>query len=563
MRVRKLLSLTLAVTALLGTVGLQRVSAADSKPLVVVSFAGYDKLVADIATVGKLSGNADLGKQVEMMALMLPQGEGSKGPLALDTKKPWGAVITSDNSGPNYYAFIPVSDIKPMVELIKKQAGQEIKEEKGVYQFHVNNKNVFAVQKGAWAFVADGKEQLNTVATDPAALLGDLPKNYDLAVRASMKNLPKEYREQLLMAVRAGTQSGLERMPSESNEEHALRATVAKQGIQQLTSLVNDLDNVLVGWNIDAKTKTTYIDLELVAQTGTKLAEQFSEVKSGKTNMAGLLLPKAAITLNSVGTMNDLQVTQAKTALAGIRKTAAKGLETQGLGEEEAKLANRLFGDLVDVMEKTIESKKSDIAASVVLDPGAVTIVAGASIAEGEKLAKVFKELAEEVKKNGELVQSVKLSEETVEGIQLHTAVLPTLAKELTPLFGDTVELAIGTSPDKILVGVGRNAAKTLKSGISQLKKNAGKEVSPMQLKLAVVPIAKFIGENAEDAQVKATASMVAGMLENVGDKGHIVVTGSPVANGVRIRIELEEGLLKSLGALTQMMGALPMGGGF
>jgi hypothetical protein len=562
MIVRKLLSLMFAVTVLLGTVGLKQASA-ESKPLVVVSFAGYDKLVADIAMVGKLSGNADLGKQVEMMALMLPQGQGSKGPLSLDTKKPWGAVISVDASAPNYYAFIPVSDIKPMIELVKKQAGQDIKEEKGVYQFPANGKTVYAIQKGDWAFVADSQDQLKTVATDPAALLGDLPKNYDLAIQASMKNLSKEYREQLLIQLRAGAESGLERMPGEGGEAHALRATVAKQSIQQLTMLVNDLDSLLVGWNIDAKTKTTYLDLEMTAQTGTKLAEQFAEIKMGKTDMAGLLLPKAAVTFNSVGAMSDVQVAQAKSALAGLRKTAAKGIDSQGLSEEEAKLVTRLFGDLVDVLEKTIESKKTDVAASVVLDPGAVTIVAGAAIAEGDKLAKVFQELSEEVKKNGELVQSIKLSNETVEGVHLHTVVLPTLAQELTPLFGDTVELAIGTSSDKIVVGVGRNAAKTLKKAIGQLKKNAGKEVSPMEITLAVAPIAKFIGESAEDAKVKTTAAMLAGMLESAGAKNHVVVTLKPVAQGVRLRIELEEGLLKSLGSLTQMMGALPMGGGF
>jgi hypothetical protein len=337
---------------------------------------------------------------------------------------------------------------------------------------------------------------------------------------------------------------------------------VAKQSVQQLTMLVNDLDDLLIGWNVDAKSKTTYLDVDLTAQTGTKLAAQFAEVKSGKTNLAGLLLPNAAVTLNSVGALSDAQVSQAKSALAGLRKTASKGLESQGLGEEEAKLASRLFGDLVDIVEKTIESKKTDVAASVVLEPGAVTIVAGAAIADGDKLAKVFQQLADEVKKNGELTQSIKLSDEKVEGVHLHNVVLPTLAQELTPLFGDTVELSIGTAADKVVVAVGHNAAKTLKKAIGRLKKNAGKEVAPIEVALAVAPIAKFISENSDDSQVKTTAAMVAGMLESAGKKNHVTITVKPIAQGVRIRLELEEGLLKSIGAMSGMLGALPTGSG-
>jgi hypothetical protein len=549
----------LTVTLLFGAVGYCHAQSA-SKPWIAVSFAGYDKLVADVAMIGQLGGNANLGKQLEMMALMLPQGEGSKGPLALDTKQPWGAVLVGDVNSPTYYAFIPVSDMKPIVELAKAQLGKEVKSENGVYQFPANGKTVYAVQKGKWAFLADSSDHLNNVVTDPAPLLGDLPTRYDLAIRTSIKSLPAEFRNQLLAQLRAGAEVGMNNLSSAGDEDAAIRTNVAKQSVEQLTTLVNDMDEVLIGWNIDAKSKTTYLDVELTAQTGTKLASQFAEIKPGKTNFAGMLLPNAAVTASSIGATSDAQLAQAKSNLAGLRKTAIKGLESQGLSEEEVKLATTLLADVMDVLEKTLEMKKTDMAMSVVLQPDALTVVGGATIAEGAKLDKTLQQLVAEVKKNEEAANLVKISDETVDGIHLQKVSMPTPDQQLAPLVGDTLEMVVGVADDKVLVAVGRDAAKTLKKTIGQLKTTAGKEVPPLRISVAATSVAKFISEIDGDAQVKATASMVAGMLAKAGQQDHVTVTAQPIAQGVRVRLELEEGLLKAIGSLTQMMGGMAPG---
>lgn len=558
---RKLLLFKSAVAVLLATVGLGHIQA-EPKPLVTVSFAGYDKLIADIGMIGQLGGNPNLSKQLEMMSMMLPQGKGAKGPLALDTKQPWGAVLLSDGLVPSSYAFIPVSDIEPLVTLAKAQTGQDIKQENGVYQIPASGKTVFAVQKGNWAFVADSAEQLSKVIAEPAVLLGDLPKKYDLAIRASIKNLPKEYREQLLAQLRAGVEAGMQPMAGESDEDHAIRLNMAKQGVQQLTTLVNDMDELLLGWNVDAKSKTTYLDLELTAQAGTKLASQLAEIKPGKTEFAGLLLPNAAITVSSVGAISDAESTQIKIALATMRKSAVKGLENQGLTDDEAKSASQLLGDMIDVLEKTVDKKTTDMAMSIVLEPAAMTLVGGVMIADGAKLDKVFQQLMVEIKKNEEAAKSFKLSDETVEGIPMHAISMPTPAQELAPLVGDTFEIAIGIADDKVLVALGRDAVKTLKKAVGRLKANAGKEVPPLQVALAVTPVAKFLAEVGDDSQVKATAAMVAGMLEKAGNKNHVTIVAQPISQGVRLRLELEEGLLKALGSMSNMLGGAPGGGG-
>jgi hypothetical protein len=555
MIVRKLLLSTLSVTVLLAA-AIACGAENNAKPWIIVSFAGYDKIMADVGMIGELGGNPTLSQQVEMMSMMLPRSEKAKGPLALDPKQPWGAVLTGDAQKSTFYAFLPISDIKPLVDLAKMQSKQDIKPDGDVYQLPAGPKTVYAVQKDKWVFVADSSEQLKNTVADPLPLLGDLPKQYDLAVRTSIQNLPKEYREQLLAQLRAGAEVGMQQMPNEDDENYAIRQGMAKQAVEQLSTLINEMDELLLGWNVDIASKSTYLDLQITAQPNTKLASQLAEIKPGKSNFTGLLLPNATISISSVGALGDLQVTQATSALDALRKSAIKGLDNQGLTDDEVKLASRLLNDAIDVVQKTVETRKTDLGVSMVLDPAAITFVGGVAIADGAKLDGILKQLLDEIKKNEEANNLVKLSDETIEGIHLHIMSMPTPDPQVVPFVGETLEVVVGIGEDKLLFATGRDAAKTLKKAMGQLKSDA-KEVPPLRIVIATAPLMKFTAETDNDPQTKATAAVLASMLAQAGDKDRITITAHSIPKGVRLRLELEEGLLKAIGGMTQMMGAM------
>ena len=104
---RKALSATLAATVLL--VGACAcVAQSGPRPLVVVSFAGYDRLVADIGAIGQWSGDAGLGQRVQLVLLTVPQSDPAKGPLTLDTKRPWGAALWAASQRPFPTCFCPL-----------------------------------------------------------------------------------------------------------------------------------------------------------------------------------------------------------------------------------------------------------------------------------------------------------------------------------------------------------------------------------------------------------------------------------------------------------------------
>ena len=79
----------IAVVAMLFATAQANAQAA--KPVVVVSFAGYDELMADIDFVGQISGIPGLSAQtIDQQVKMVTQGQGFKG---LDKKRPWARFV--------------------------------------------------------------------------------------------------------------------------------------------------------------------------------------------------------------------------------------------------------------------------------------------------------------------------------------------------------------------------------------------------------------------------------------------------------------------------------------
>ncbi len=550
----------LAVAVLLGAARWCPAAESEMKPLATVSFAGYDKLMANIGVVGRLGGNPDLDKGLDMILKMMTGGKGLDG---LDAKRPWGAAMLTDGQETVKFGFVPVTDLKKLIEVAKANPNlaQLLKPgENGVYEIQTGGPAVYIQQKGKWAIVAAKSEDLANAPADPEKLLGDLPKNYDLAVRVSVKNCPKEWREQVLAQIQAGAEAGMTQMPGESDDQYELRVNAAKQAVEKITTLLNELEDVTLGWNVDVSTNRTYLDFDLTAQTGTKLAAQLATMKPGKTNFAGALLPEAAVTANWASTLSDADVAEAKTSLETGKKSIVAELEKQGLSEGEVKLASQLIGDVVDVLQKTLEAKKSDGGLAVILEPAAVTLVGGCAIVEGAKLDKVLKQLVDELEKSDpDSAKKIKLNAETYKGVRFHKLSVPTPNPKLEPMIGDTADVIVGVADDKLMVAAGRDAAKTLKKVIDGSKAAADREVPPFELKLSAAKIAKFVAEVAEDDDVKTKAAMLAGTFEKAAAKDHVIVTAKAIPQGVRVRLELEEGLLKALASMAGQMS--PMGG--
>ncbi|MBN2023962.1 MAG: hypothetical protein JW809_14355 [Pirellulales bacterium] len=535
--------------------------AQDAKPMVTISFSGYDALMSDINTIGKLGGTADLSKVAEAMLQGPTKGQGLVG---VDPKRPWGLAVTPDPmTMVSAYAFIPVTDLKQLLGLFEGAGMPSEDAGNGVTRVGGGGgPTAFIKQQGDWAFVAMKAEHLAGVSADPLALLGGVEKRYDLAASIHMGNIPPMLKQMVVAQFETGAQMGLVRGDEETDEEYAVRKKLTQQMVDQTRTMFNDLETVVLGLAVDDKTESAYLDVEVSAKAGSKTADELAMAVPGKSRFAGFALPEAALTVVTVQKLSPRAITDALNNLQNGRLKIQKELDKQDLPAEEADKAKQLIGDVMGVLEETIKGGEADAGGCAFLNPGAVTAVFGAGVADGTKLDKVIRELATTaMAESPELSEAIKLDAETHDGVALHTLAIPIPAEmdnreKIVQCVGETLNVVIGTDAKSVYMGIGPEALAKLKAAIDQSKSLADKEVPPMRMTVAALPVAQFIATMADEPKVKQAAQTVAMTLAQVGNTSGATVTSMPVENGARTRLEIDKGIL---GVLGQMAGMATM----
>lgn len=558
---KKLLLSTLIVGLCLLGCGLAAATAADAKPIATLAFSGYDELMKDVECIGKISDQPDLAKMLETVLAMQTQGKGLAG---LDKTRPWGVVILAgDDPMPTGYAFIPVAKLEELLGALKS-AGMDISDpEDGISQISgPEGKTVFIKQQGDWAYVCLNKEGFAAADPDPAKLLGEAAKQYTLSLRLNMQNIPAQLSDMLMGMMEIGMQSGMQQMPEESDEDYDLRMKMTKNSLEQTKKLFKEMDSVFLGIAIDEKTGAAHVDIEQTALAGTDAAAQLAAVKSGKTDFGGFYQPDAALTLSSFAALDKSQQEQMNDTLTMYRVMLERAIDEQELGDEEKAKAKEMADAVVKIFADTIAAGRMDMGAALKLAPAKSTLIGGAAVADGSAADKVLRELVEVAKaEQPEAAEMLKLDAAEHAGVKFHTLSMP-LPEEMenreqvTALIGEKVELVVGVGAKQLYLGVGEGSLDTLKAAIDKSKAEAGKEVLPMRMSLSVSPVAKLVGEMADDFMVKMTASSIGAALETAAGDDHVTIIGEPIPNGARYRITLQKGILKILGMIPAMAGA-------
>ncbi len=117
-----------------------------SKPVIVISLSGYGKVLEDVGFVGRLAQQPGLQQQVEAMVTLFTQGQGLNG---LDKKRPWGVVLNSVNGDFQPMGFLPVTDMKALLESLAQWTGPAEPSNAGKGLVEVQKPNQRLVPQGA------------------------------------------------------------------------------------------------------------------------------------------------------------------------------------------------------------------------------------------------------------------------------------------------------------------------------------------------------------------------------------------------------------------------------
>lgn len=554
MRIVKRMSLVWTALALLALGAVQpaaQAAAAEAKPIALVSFAGYDALKKDLGFVGNLAGMSELAQAAEGLLGLVTRFQGLAG---LDKTKPIGAaVFYSEDQKPSGYLFIPVEDVDKLLDVLQDVVVDVEDQGEGYSTFKLKRGPTLTLRETkGWVFISMSKELLADVPADPAALLGDLPKKYDLAMKFNVANVPEALIEQAIAQMRVGAEQAMKRSANVDDEAaEAIRKAFTESTLESIAQAIKDLDSYTVGLAIDDQTRSAYFDVQVDMKDGSKLAEQLNATtENAKPSLLPSLADAARVFNFHINT--PIAGEDAKMAVKMIddgRKAVDAKVE-QDVPEEDRTAVKKILNGLLDIAKSTIEGGQIN-GGAVVTGDGPFSVVVGLHVAEGKKLEGIAKDIIELGKKKSPDFPEVKFDADSKSGVTYHTIPVPQppeeeAAENFEKFFGtDEVTVGLGFGPKTFVFAIGDDPIAAADGVVTGKPATLPAKTVPMQMQLKVGPIMKMAAEQPGENQ-----AVVKVMADSLADskKGHINLNVTLVKNGERVRFEIEEGVIAAFG---------------
>ncbi len=489
------------------------------KSFMVVGMQKLDTILADIDYVARLIDDNELSESLKDFV--------DKYAVGVDRSKPWGIGFVSQ--GPwklSRFAFIPVKDLKAQLAALEEHVGKPRDAGDGIKEITFEDR-YFVKQRGGWAYVAPSAEELTNLPDDPVGLLRGLTGEYDLAFRMFIQDVPE----------------WLKKKAFQDNPEF-------------FSDLIGDAfeqtDQATLGFAIDPKKKRAYFDFSV---TDLPNAEAAEELEKPATRFSGFQVDDAALSVSFVGKLGEIDTDLIEEF--GLPVVAADFFEILELDdklETQAKrdAAKEVVKDLADVLVATANENDVDLGIVVTAKPKSLTAVFGGKVAQADKLEGVLRHLATLVKDEPEF-EGVKFNVDKIDDVAIHTMTVPVPDEELSrKLLGDLLPVVVAIGSDSAFLAMGDDALKLTKQVISDSKTVGPTPVTEFQLKSSLLPILKYV-ESVEDSPLVAT------LIESLGedDNAHLSFALESIKNGIRGRLILEEGVLKTLAELSQHLPPL------
>ena len=519
-----------------------------AKPAAIISLSSIDELVGDAKHVVAAVGIPGVDDQLTAMLDPFTAG--------IDRSRAIGAVVAlGGDLGFTVKAFIPVKNFNQTIQLVEAQLGPAKDAGNGIKEFN-GPVNIFVKEQDGWAHISQGVEGLASLPKDPLKLLDGLDKSYDFAVRANIQAIPALFRNMLISQMKAGVEATLERQPGESDETYEVRRKAVQNQVKQMEKMVNEVEELTIGWNYDQKGAGTYFDMGVTPVKGSSLGKGFALMAGLKSDFVGFHAADAAMRMNVTSKVLPEDAEETKVMLSSLRQQALTELDNDNsIPPKVQQMLKEVLSDVLDVGMETLEAGTIDGGMAVFLRDGSVQVGGGFHVVGGKKLESAVKKIIKLAQEEDEFLKEVQVrfNTEVYKGISFHTISVPVPDEEQArQIFGEELQIALGTSDGSIYFGFASNSVSFLKGVIDKNSSAGSKDVRPMEMSMALLPILEFAA-SIEGADNPVVNSMIR-QLKTAAGKDHVSlsVTMEEETSSALYRFQLEEGIIKAIGAGVQ-----------
>jgi hypothetical protein len=476
--------------------------------MVVASLGPFDKIFAEVDSVGAGLGAPQLSKT------MFPDIGAESG---IDTSKPIGFWMAPMKDAPDKFDigfFVPITDPAKFESFLQKKLGfSAATEQGGVKNFTRPGPDgklsgILLKLIGSTMFLVDSPETLPRLPRDPNALLGDLTTKYLAGVRVNFKDAPPASIAKLASEFSKGIQAA-----PEPGIDPALVSQAKDLQVKQYIQLFNELSGIVGGVRFDSSTRSIKAEWDATFRPNSELAKNVAAIKSSKSNFGGLVSIGNAFHFVQMSTLTPVDVELFKFNVQYIQKLVEQGQKSAPVATPEDVEAQKFAAQIATmVVDEIGASAKIDGGIAIRTEGKAFTVALGAGVGDGKKLAATLKEYAEKQKSNPEFPE-VLFDFATHQNINLHFMKIPTPeVAQLRKMFGEEIDVAVGTGDKVAWLVVGDGALNELKRAIDESAVAASKPMEKnAQMKLDLKPILQYIGSYESQPGVLKTIGDTAG----------------------------------------------------
>jgi hypothetical protein len=310
--------------------------------------------------------------------------------------------------------------------------------------------------------------------------------------------------------------------------------------------LIQEADELSFGLNIDGANQNIGLDFSFTAVGGTRLAAIYGGQQSIPSRFASVIRDDAAGYVHSASSISPEAIEQAKEGMASSMSMVKGALSNQGnLGPDQIADIEQYIAQLQEIISDSLSEGKADMGLLVLAGRDQFQAVLGSFVADGNKVAALAKDLATKVP-DSPAAPKFKFDIGNFNGVTMHMIEgdVPPNEDEARKLFGDKIQVHIGTAPKAVYVAIGRGSDQLLKEFITAGSNDAGGNRPLGQFKMRLLPFMEL----AQSVEPNDQFAAVIGALSNSNDKGEMNIITKSIPNGSSMNLRIGEGLIKAIG---------------
>lgn len=470
----------------------------------------------------------------------------------MNPKLPFGAMLflsTEFPPRPQPVGYIPVDSISDLVKtvelgptVVKKVDGEDDKYEL-TNPRRRRNQSMFARMVDGYALVSRSEEYVDADLPSPKAFSAEMTSRYDVGAKLDIDAVPPGIRQTFVGFMRTSTEGQLQQRDEEPDGAFRIRRAAGMRNFKMIERILTQTKNITMGLAKDKNSVGGNFDINITVEPGSEFEEAIKESTARPSRFEVLFSDNALVSGTASSKLDKLDQEQFVEMLGGLETALNANLKEQGVEQLSA------MKPMFEALRRTVDERHFD--AHIQFDgqnPGEFYMLGALKVFDGQKISAGLKQLLEHAAQQPD-APPILVNDQKIGGVDFHRLEVKEddLDGTAKTLFGDRPSIYLGVDRAAIWVAFGGSVVPDrLENAMKQVNENAGKvnaKSSRMPFRIMLnakrwmtLPGAEFPAEMRDVAE-----------LALKDDNDALMLDVQPTDDGVRIRFQAQEGLMKMI----------------